>query len=156
MCVFVSVCESLSYWATPGEFTSKELFSDKCFRCEQSPLDRQSDCLSHMMLLTWGSSGKRITRSFLEQSKLISGGGSSSTETEGQTQQKKVRGSPALMSESHDALYQSDAPLRFSLSKGTGIYKLTVQQDQNVWLEVLNAETSYDAAEAIQRSFAVM
>lgn len=74
-----------------------------------------------MMVLTWGSSGRRITRSFLEKSELISGGGSISAETEGQTQQKKVRGSPALMS--HDALHQSHAPLRFSLRKGTELYK---------------------------------
>lgn len=131
--MFVIVC--VCYWVTPGEIASKELFSDVgaavvwrrrewrlSFRREQSPLDRQSDCLRHMMALTWGSSGRRITRSFLEQGELIPGGGSSSAETEGPTQQKKVRGSPALMCESHDALHQSDAPLRFSLSKGTEVY----------------------------------
>lgn len=104
------------------------------------------------MALTWGSSGRRITRSFLEQGELISGGGSSSAETEGQTQQKK-------WCESHDALHQSDAPLRFSLSKGTELYKLTVQQDQHVRLEVLNAETSLPASwsqNVSQRSFAEM
>lgn len=128
----VRACVRVWYWVTPGEITSVELFSDvsaavvwrrrewrQSFRREQSPSDKQSDCLCHMMVLTWGSSGRSITRSFLEQSELISGGGSSSAEREGQTQQKKVRGSPALMCESHDALHQSDAPPRFSLSNGT-------------------------------------
>lgn len=103
------------------------------------------------MVLTWGFSGRRITRSFLEQTELTSGVGSSSAETEGQTQQKKVRGSPALMCESRDASHHSDAPLTFSQSKGTELNKLTVQQELNVRVEMLNAETSCDAADANQR-----
>lgn len=104
VCVYMRVC--VCYWVTPGEISSKEQFSDvraavvwrrrewrQSFRREQSPSDRQSDCLCHMMALTWGSPGRRITCSFLEQSELISRGGSSSAETEGQTQKKQVRGS---------------------------------------------------------------